>query len=201
MTGFRSARVNWPRSYTHNRKRTPRPATQSEHLVALHLPSAASLVRRPPQLLIFDSMLSAVTLLLGGYVPIPGGYAPIPVSRELASGRTASAQLLTDAERFAGRHWVPGVGWLQGPPPSAPAPAPLEAPRVVQPPPTAPVLAPPASPSTASTASTGTATATATAPANAGMDGPAAFTANEMISELAERSLTQMRSVLRLEER
>ena len=142
-------------------------------------------------------MLSAVTLLLGGYVPIPGGYVPIPVSRELASGRTASAQLLTDAERFAGRHWVPGVGWLQGPPPSAPAPAPLEAPRVVQPPPTAPVLAPPASPSTAST---GTATATATAPEKTRDNGPTAFTANEMISELAERSLTQMRSVLRLEE-
>ena len=172
---------------------------QSEHLVALHLPSAASLVRRPSQLLIFDSMLSAVTLLLGGYVPIPGGHAPIPVSRELASGRTASAQLLTDAERFAGRHWVPGVGWLQGPPPSAPAAAPLDAPRVVQPPPTAPVLAPPASPSTASTA--GTATATATAPEKTRDDGLAACTANEMISALAERSLTQMRSVLRLEER
>ena len=134
-------------------------------------------------------------------MPIPGGYVPIPVSRELASGRTASAQLLTDAERFAGRHWLPGVGWLQGPPPSAPAAAPLDAPRVVQPPPTAPVLAPPASPSTASTAGTGTATATATAPERARDDGLAACTANEMIAELAERSRTQMRSVLRLEER
>ena len=150
-----------------------------------------------------SSMLSVVTLLLGGYVA-----QPIPVTRVLASCRTPSVQLLTDAERFAGRHWEPGIGWLQGPP-SAPAAAPLDAPRVVQPPPTAPSTV-----DEAGGASTATATATTThtiTPANAVgnvdsdehciVDEPAALTnGREMISKLAESSLARMKSILRLEE-
>ena len=153
-------------------------------------------------------MLSVATLLLGGYVA-----QPIPAPRVLASGRTPSVKLLTDAERFAGRHWEPGIGWLQGPP-SAPAAAPLDAPRVVQPPPTAPSTVD----ETGGAASTATATATATAttthtipPAEAAgmveadelclVDEPAALTNGpEMISELAESSLARMQSILGLEE-
>ena len=160
-------------------------------------------------------MLSVVTLLLGGYVA-----QPIPVSRVLASGRTPSVQLLTDAERFAGRHWEPGIGWLQGPP-SAPAAAPLDAPRVVQPPPTAPSTVDEAGGSTATATATASATAATTitpanatthtiTPANAAgkaesdelclVDEPALTDGRDMISELAESSLARMQSILGLEE-
>ena len=150
-------------------------------------------------------MLSVVTLLLGGYVA-----QPIPVSRVLASGRTPSVQLLTDAERFAGRHWEPGIGWLQGPP-SAPAAAPLDAPRVVQPPPTAPSTVDEAGGSTATATATASTTAANThtaAPANGKaesdelclVDEPALTNGRDMISELAESSLARMQSILGLEE-